>query len=728
MRRPTWTGVSRCIHETATLLAYLYLLRVPILIAALLAGLPLVLLSPLRPLVQSLFVLDAWGVFWVMVAALMVAWSVLVSGRVILLNGRERFGIDQWGQDVLTGRQVRLASATVAPLWVCALYLRTEADQVSSAVVWIAASVVGYAVAFFLGFTALVLAVLLSPKYTQPARHRFATLSGLMARILDAAENISVLPAGLSDRVGKWVLRDVPLDLRAGYSDPHTGKLYPGHWLVLTLFTLSVLLYFGLRALTQLDVIGISSIPPIVYVLVGLLVLTFLLSMVAFFLDRYRVPLIVPTLVVCAIGNLFPQSDHFFAVRSDRSIQPVSPKKILASRTDRCRANADGPGRIVVVAAAGGGIQAAAWTAKVLTGLHERVGAAVGTNFADSVALISGVSGGGVGAMFFANAYEADGRAPGFHADAARLRQIVDMAEAPALSEVAWSLIYAEPGRVFLPFIPLSGESRFLDRGYLLQKVWQQKGGVNDTLAGWRIGVEDGWRPAVIFNATIAETGEPFLLATSDLPNATNDATARQTFAGLYPDFDLPVVTAARLAATFPYVSPAARVFSARNEHHILDGGYYDNYGVASVVAWLDDALEKMGRHQRPDVLVIEIRAFKTGKRVDAKPKGWFYQTYAPLEGLLSVRVAAQSVRDGDELDMLRDKWWAEDGVTIRRAAFEFPEAVAPLSWQMTRGEREAIETGWKELFDSGGPADWEVVRSFLDCGRPLSEVPAAPR
>ena len=52
---------------------------------------------------------------------------------------------------------------------------------------------------------------------------------------------------------------------------------------------------------------------------------------------------------------------------------------------------------LVVVTAAGGGIQAAAWTAQVLAGL-DRI---YGPDFTRSVGLVSGVSGGSVGTMYY---------------------------------------------------------------------------------------------------------------------------------------------------------------------------------------------------------------------------------------------------------------------------------------------------------------------------------------
>ena len=82
--------------------------------------------------------------------------------------------------------------------------------------------------------------------------------------------------------------------------------------------------------------------------------------------------------------------------------------------------------------------------------------------------------------------------------------------------------------------------------------------------------------------------------------------------------YDIDVWTAAVLSATFSYVSPAARAtcFDQKKENdneiqkedhkesrspaaenspgqlHLIDGGYHDNYGVASALDWLAAALE----------------------------------------------------------------------------------------------------------------------------------------
>ena len=73
------------------------------------------------------------------------------------------------------------------------------------------------------------------------------------------------------------------------------------------------------------------------------------------------------------------------------------------------------------------------------------------------------------------------------------------------------------------------------------------------------------------------------------------------------------VFTAARLAASFTYVSPATRRDGPGSAYHVVDGGYYDDYGMTTLTEWLDEGLEGVGRPSHGGaisrVLVIQIRS-----------------------------------------------------------------------------------------------------------------------
>jgi hypothetical protein len=180
------------------------------------------------------------------------------------------------------------------------------------------------------------------------------------------------------------------------------------------------------------------------------------------------------------------------------------------------------------------------------------------------------------------------------------------------------------------------------------------------------------------------------------------------------------VVTAARLSASFTYVAPAARPESIGNRFHLVDGGYHDNYGMATLTEWLDEALEGTGGTY-PRVLVIQIRSSPEDALTDADQwHGWFYQAWAPLETILNVRTSGQLTHNDEEFGRLQRLWMEkEQPVEIDNAVFRFCGPHPPLSWHMTGREKLAIETEWKTQLS--GPA-LRAVRAFLE-GKPIPET-----
>jgi hypothetical protein len=86
-----------------------------------------------------------------------------------------------------------------------------------------------------------------------------------------------------------------------------------------------------------------------------------------------------------------------------------------------------------VVTASGGGIQAAGWTAQVLAGLQ----CWLGEDFTKSIGLISSVSGGSVGSLFFVDYCEEDGAIASNN-----LKAVVQDAVQDGLETMGWGLVY----------------------------------------------------------------------------------------------------------------------------------------------------------------------------------------------------------------------------------------------------------------------------------------------
>ena len=703
-RRPS----HRLFENVVTFATYLYLLRVPLLIGLFLLFLPVVALwqgSPLVSLLQNLFWLTPENTFWCTVAALELSWSLLLTVRLILLNGADRFGVPQGiSAAKLTRRQFFVVVVVVLPLLVGPFTQYRDFDyKFPDLALRLTAVVGGFVAAYVLAFIALYAAVLLSPKGTQDLIHTFPVLP-FMRRWLPWANDRDILPEW-SSKLARWFRDYFPYGLWAGYLNPHNGLLWPGHWLALLFCLATVTLYVGIDLYRQTYLGETTPVPALAFLLLLFLNLNWILSVLAFFLDRYRIPLIVPIFILCVLGSHAPSSDHYYMVQHGVSIQPVHPHQVLSTRIQNKTP-------IVLIATAGGGIQAAAWTTQVLSGIESQTQTWGVSSFAKSVTLISAVSGGAVGSMYYLNLFHPEGENV---FDREKLNSLTRKAAASSLDDIAWALVYRDLSRSFFPYVKLSSEQKVFDRGYILEESWRNRDNIHANLSNWRVGVVEGLRPAVIFNSTIAETGEPLLLGTTEMQADVNNF-HRRSFYELYPNTDVSVVTAVRLASTFPYVTPAARALSTKPEYHIVDGGYYDNYGISSLVAWLDSAFHGLQREKKPlpPVLVIQIRSFPDDAVAAPTNKGWFFQSYAPLNGLLSVRTTGQLVRGREELSLFAEKWARFGAVRIHMATFEFRGHNAPLSWSMNPSQEAEITRQWNQVAVATNP-DLLVVHCFFD-------------
>jgi hypothetical protein len=695
-------AVLRHLRRVTALLPYAYLLRIPLLTAAGLVALAYVaLLTSARSLLGGLFDLTAAGVFWVTLAAFLAAWTVMATWRLILLYGNRRFKLIHpgvratFGWDYLVRHGLLALPIVVGAVWMSPAPLW---QACLGALLGAAASLVALWVATYLQY------FFPPPSASQPTVDLLLPSPHPGGRLLARASKMNPAP-----RLSNWVaakLERLPKYLGRGYIDYPSGGLLSGHGLALGLATTTLLLY-ALIGFVKYFWLGASfsirwlALPSLAYVLLLLQLLCLGLTALSFFLDRYRIPVLIPLAVWLILTAQSSRSDHYYHVTENSPGGGPAPAEEL---------RAGGQDAVVVVAASGGGIQAAAWTARVLTGLEQQ-SRLHSLEFGRRVRLISSVSGGSTGAMYFVQAY-AGGALP----DDAGLERVVAQAKTSSLDEVAWGLVYPDLLRSLFP--PLFGVR--MDRGLALEAAWRRHGDVQATLAGWREDARRGHRPGVIFNATIADTGQRLLFATSALqPNRRGG----QTFSQAYPQADLSVVTAARLSATFPYVTPAARADlggPSEPQFHVVDGGYYDNYGVSSLAEWLSEAVGH-GGGQVKRVLIVQIRDSAGGQKYNPKnQRGWFYQSFAPVSTLLHVRSAGQYSHNEVELALLRQVLGGK-AVAVESAEFEFPDADTPLSWHLTGPQKEKIESRWRDLKNG---KEWERVKNFLSGNPPMPPPP----
>lgn len=532
---------------------------------------------------------------------------------------------------------------------------------------------------------------------------------------------------------------------------PHSWHLEQGHaqaglvWAVLTICHLAYYaIYSGLLTAGLQDIPSENGLlSALFFVMIAIFYLGFTLAEVSFFLDYYRVPTLVPVILILLASYKVWGVDHFYDLNPPQQFLTTSsenapiPEQIelkLVFGETNSRSKSDQYWKfpryrhkrtLVVVTAAGGGIQASAWTARVLTGLDKRF-----KGFSESVGMVSSVSGGTIGSMFYL-LYRGDREDSGFGAmriPSETRDAINNDSMASGMEAAFWGLAVPDLIRIaFPPAVPPD-----LDRGWALEMEWrrrmmlslkkleslrpdelkeQQQIWREFRLLDWVAKIRERKMPIPIFNSTILETGQRIMLSpvTALDPSKpfAQDLLSGVEFFKCYSESTFhpnpSLMTAARLSATFSYVSPVCRPkwdsipkelrnqkssdetsFANRIQWHLADGGYSDNEGIVTATKWTQQILEHYRSRRDSDptaqppfdrVLLIRINGFpdrvatpeQKTRDVQEKPasgSGFSDVVLGPIMTLSSVRVATQSERGDYEVNLFEQAKvplrWAE--------------------------------------------------------------------
>lgn len=366
------------------------------------------------------------------------------------------------------------------------------------------------------------------------------------------------------------------------------------------------------------------------------------------------------------------------------------------------------PVPVILVATAGGGLRASYWTGVVLSELERAV-----PDFHRHVLAISGVSGGSVGAVFY-NAALAAGT------DAGHLQsQLLDAIGRDYLAPTVAGMLYGDLMQRMLPVAMLP------DRAAALEQAWEHgfaatfpfsscglrrefRSFWNSDECGIDLNADplrgpSDWLPLLLINGTYEETGRRIITAPVHIdPTVFLDA----------DDFYLrnawraiPASTAAHNSARFTYVSPAGTFHdnaAAANKGHIIDGGYFENYGAETLrdlLRWIRKHPQGRLGHTRLVVLVISNdvgmpRASfdKEVPRPDPAPR-FLNEVRAPLKGLLNTRnargmLAVKALRaEVEDYCLGQTSCW--DPVFALFHLERTGESDPPLGWVLSQGSMQ---------------------------------------
>jgi hypothetical protein len=328
-------------------------------------------------------------------------------------------------------------------------------------------------------------------------------------------------------------------------------------------------------------------------------------NVAVFVSETFGVRLELAALALAAVFSLWNDNHDVRPQRLSRSL-PALEHQFCDWRAQL--SNAAGP--VFLVAAEGGGIRAAYWTATVLGALNE----GNTREFGHRLFAVSGVSGGTLGAAVYAALRH---EFPEGDLNLRRTGQAVLSHD--FLSPTVAKLVTGDFLQWFWP-LPVAAFDRStaieaaFTRAYEDEvKPKRRAQASQPTLAGPittlapdpRAGV-----PAVVMNMTLVDRGgraliAPFTFDAAEIPDATLYACWVGSCQAQTPTYAAPpLAKAIHNSARFTYISPAGLVRGLNNEKlgHVVDGGYFDPTGVDTL---LDIATALTAAF--PDVTLVPI-------------------------------------------------------------------------------------------------------------------------
>lgn len=141
--------------------------------------------------------------------------------------------------------------------------------------------------------------------------------------------------------------------------------------------------------------------------------------------------------------------------------------------------------------------------------------------------------------------------------------------------------------------------------------------------------------------------------------------------------------TAACLSARFPILTPAGTLSAGRETSRLVDGGYYENTGSATL-AELIEALPEPTEALRYRLIVIQIRAMGEDH---GRPTGWLGEVLSPVRAMLHTR-GARGVESVARLEEIAGR---ERGMYVE-FVLRLDRAGPPLGWLLSKDSRLRIE------------------------------------
>lgn len=356
--------------------------------------------------------------------------------------------------------------------------------------------------------------------------------------------------------------------------------------------------------------------------------------------------------------------------------------------------------KMVFVCSSGGGMLASMWTLRSLQYLDS----ATKGGLMAHTALMTGSSGGAIGEAFYREIYlrflKGEITDP-YSAEYVRKLTL------DKLNPTLFSFVVADFMFRFQQF-EMEGRTYYRDRGYSLERQFlvDTDSILDKPIIAYQTPEYEAQIPLLFIAPTVVNDGRKLYISPQNISymnigqpisNENREIKVkgiefRRMFEKQLAD-SLRVMTALRMNATFPYITPNV-ILPSKPAISIMDAGLSDNFGISDAVHFMYVFKDWINENTSGAVLLsLRVIPREEGRKNKTKA-GALNQLFAPISGALGNMFDLQDMANESDLEYIE----AMLDVPLHQVNFEYINASnkdkieeASLSWRLTRREKKGI-------------------------------------
>ncbi|WP_425391804.1 patatin-like phospholipase family protein [Ekhidna sp.] len=356
--------------------------------------------------------------------------------------------------------------------------------------------------------------------------------------------------------------------------------------------------------------------------------------------------------------------------------------------------------KMVFLCVSGGGQRAALWTVNSLL----KADSTLNGNLMDQTFLITGASGGVIGAAFYREMFLRHKNL----LTREKSDMLLNMGK-DNLNPVIFGLLVND---LFFKIRTHEYADRTysVDRGYVFeQNLNKNLGGVlNKQIKDYKKVEEEAIIPTLVMSPTIANDGRKlyissqpmsYLGTSSDVLNGEEPSVRGvdfQTFFRTNDPSNLSFLTALRMSASFPYITPNISL-PAEPRVEIMDAGISDNFGISDAIRFIT-VFEEWITENTDGVVLLVIRDTKSDAPIEPRPDPSVIDrlTY-PIASVYNNLTNMQDINNDIRVEQMKS--WLECDVDVVEIAYDSYQnngnssevERASLSWHLTTKEKQHV-------------------------------------